>query len=238
MKTFGLIGRNLEHSFSAQHFNKKFLEEGITETQYLNFELNSISEFKQLIEENNLTGLNVTAPYKKIIIPFLDELNKEANIIGAVNTIHFNKGRLIGYNTDYIGFKQSIKPLLQGRKKALILGNGGAAKAIKYVLKNLGIEYITVSRNTSLDYLDIKKQIFDNYNIIINTTPLGSSPNINNLPDIPYEYLNKDHLLFDLIYNPKETRFLHYGRANNAQTKNGLEMLQIQAEESWKIWNL
>ena len=238
MKTFGLIGGNLEHSFSVEYFNKKFFEEGITHTKYLNFELNSISEFKQLIKENKLSGVNVTTPYKEVIIPFLDELNKEAKIIGAVNTIRFDNGRLIGYNTDYIGFKHSIEPLLQGRKKALILGNGGAAKAIKYVLRNLDVEYITVSRNSSLDYLDITKQTFDYYNIIVNTTPLGSYPNIKNSPKITYEYLNDDHLLFDLIYNPKETRFLYYGRANNAQTKNGLEMLHIQAEESWKIWHL
>jgi len=238
MRTFGLIGKSLAHSFSAQYFSEKFLKEGITDTQYLNFELKDISEFKQLIAKRKLSGLNVTIPYKESIIPFLDELNEEAKVIGAVNTIRFYNGKLIGYNTDYLGFTSSIQPLLGDRKKAIILGDGGAAKAIKYALKRLGIKYKTANRNTSFDYSDITKQITDYYTIIINTTPLGSYPNTSDFPKIPYKYLNKNYLLFDLIYNPNETKFLAYGKAKNAQTKNGLEMLQIQAEESWNIWNL
>ena len=238
MKTFGLIGKNLSHSFSAQYFNEKFLIEGISNTQYLNFELTNLTDFKELTQKNKLSGVNVTIPYKETIIPLLDELNEEAKIIGAVNTIRFNNGKLIGYNTDHIGFRISIIPLLKGRKKAIILGNGGAAKAIKYALNKLGIKYKTVSRNTRFDYYNITKEITNSYTIIINTTPLGSYPNINNYPLIPYEYLTKNHLLFDLIYNPKETKFLSYGKAQHAQTKNGLEMLKIQAEESWNIWNL
>ena len=238
MKTFGLIGKSLVHSFSAQYFSEKFLKEGITDTQYLNFELQDILEFKLLIDETKLSGLNVTIPYKESIIPFLDELSKEAKIIGAVNTIRFINEKLIGYNTDYIGFTNSIKPLLKDRNKAIILGDGGAAKAIKYALKKLGIEYKTASRNTLFDYLDITNQKAGYYNIIINTTPLGSYPNTSNFPKIPYDYLNENYLLFDLIYNPNETKFLAYGKAKNTQTKNGLEMLQIQAEESWNIWNL
>ena len=238
MRTFGLIGKSLEHSFSSQYFNEKFFKEGITDTQYLNFELKDISEFKQLIEKNKLSGLNITIPYKESIIPFLDELNEEAQEIGAVNTIQFSNGKTIGHNTDHIGFTNSIKPLLEDRNKAIILGDGGAAKAIKYALKKLNIEYKTINRNTSFDYLDITKQITGYYTIIINTTPVGSYPNINNFPKIPYEYLNQNYLLFDLIYNPNETKFLAYGKAKNAQTKNGLEMLQLQAEESWNIWNI
>lgn len=238
MRTFGLIGKSLEHSFSSQYFNEKFFKEGITDTQYLNFELKDISEFKQLIEKNKLSGLNITIPYKESIIPFLDELNEEAQEIGAVNTIQFSNGKTIGHNTDHIGFTNSIKPLLEDRNKAIILGDGGAAKAIKYALKKLNIEYKTINRNTSFDYLDITKQITGYYTIIINTTPVGSYPNINDFPKIPYEYLNQNYLLFDLIYNPNETKFLAYGKAKNAQTKNGLEMLQLQAEESWNIWNI
>ena len=238
MRTFGLIGKSLEHSFSSQYFNEKFFKEGITDTQYLNFELKDISEFKQLIEKNKLSGVNVTIPYKESIIPFLDELNEEAQEIGAVNTIQFSNGKTIGHNTDHIGFTNSIKPLLEDRNKAIILGDGGAAKAIKYALKKLNIEYKTINRNTSFDYLDITKQITGYYTIIINTTPVGSYPNINDFPKIPYEYLNQNYLLFDLIYNPNETKFLAYGKAKNAQTKNGLEMLQLQAEESWNIWNI
>jgi shikimate dehydrogenase len=238
MRTFGLIGKSLEHSFSSQYFNEKFFKEGITDTQYLNFELKHISEFTELIKTNKLSGLNVTIPYKESIIPFLDELNEEAKEIGAVNTIQFSNGKTIGHNTDHIGFTNSIQPLLEDRNKAIILGDGGAAKAIKYALKKLNIEYKTINRNTSFDYLDITKQITGYYTIIINTTPVGSYPNINDFPKIPYEYLNQNYLLFDLIYNPNETKFLAYGKAKNAQTKNGLEMLQLQAEESWNIWNI
>ena len=238
MRTFGLIGKSLEHSFSSQYFNEKFFKEGITDTQYLNFELKHISEFTELIKTNKLSGLNITIPYKESIIPFLDELNEEAKEIGAVNTIQFSNGKTIGHNTDHIGFTNSIQPLLEDRNKAIILGDGGAAKAIKYALKKLNIEYKTINRNTSFDYLDITKQITGYYTIIINTTPVGSYPNINDFPKIPYEYLNQNYLLFDLIYNPNETKFLAYGKAKNAQTKNGLEMLQLQAEESWNIWNI
>lgn len=238
MRTFGLIGKSLEHSFSSQYFNEKFFKEGITDTQYLNFELKHISEFTELIKTNKLSGLNITIPYKESIIPFLDELNEEAQEIGAVNTIQFSNGKTIGHNTDHIGFTNSIQPLLEDRNKAIILGDGGAAKAIKYALKKLNIEYKTINRNTSFDYLDITKQITGYYTIIINTTPVGSYPNINDFPKIPYEYLNQNYLLFDLIYNPNETKFLAYGKAKNAQTKNGLEMLQLQAEESWNIWNI
>lgn len=237
MKTFGLIGKSLSHSFSSSYFNEKFFKEENTNTKYLNFELNDISEFPQLIKKQNLSGLNVTLPYKESIIPFLDELSENAKSIGAVNTIQIANGKLIGHNTDIIGFKQSITPLLAGRNTALILGDGGAAKAVKFVFNQLNISYKTINRNNSFDYSDITLQLIDFNTIIINTTPLGMIPEIKNYPKIPYELLTEKHLLFDLIYNPKETLFLKYGRVNKACTKNGLEMLQIQAETSWNIWN-
>ncbi|MEC7646174.1 MAG: shikimate dehydrogenase [Bacteroidota bacterium] len=237
MKTFGLIGKKLGHSFSSQYFSEKFIKEGITNSKYLNFEIKDLVEFKKLVGKEKLTGLNVTIPYKQSIIPFLDELNDNAKIIGAVNTIRFYNGKLIGYNTDYIGFMHSIKPILGDRKKAMILGDGGSAQSIKYALKKLNIEYQTVTRKSSFNYSDITKQITDYYDIIINTTPIGSYPNVKKFPQIPYQYLNEKHLLYDLIYNPNETKFLTYGKRQKSKTKNGLEMLQIQAEESWNIWN-
>ena len=237
MKTFGLIGKSLSHSFSSSYFNEKFFKERITNTKYLNFELNDISEFPQLIKKQNLSGINVTLPYKESIIPFLDELSENAKRIGSVNTIQISNGKLIGHNTDVIGFKQSITPLLSGRNTALILGDGGAAKAVKFIFNQLNISHKTINRNSSFDYSDITSQLIGFNTIIINTTPLGMIPEIKNYPQIPYELLTEKHLLFDLIYNPKETLFLKYGRANKACTKNGLEMLQIQAETSWNIWN-
>jgi len=237
MRIFGLLGKSLSHSFSSSYFNEKFFKEEITNTKYLNFELNDISEFPQLIKKQNLSGLNVTLPYKESIIPFLDELSENAKSIGAVNTIQIANGKLIGHNTDIIGFKQSITPLLTGRNTALILGDGGAAKAVKFVFNQLNISHKTINKKSSFDYSDITLQLIDFNTIIINTTPLGMMPEIKNYPKIPYELLTEKHLLFDLIYNPKETLFLKYGRANKACTKNGLEMLQIQAETSWNIWN-
>ena len=237
MKTFGLIGKSLLHSFSSSYFNEKFFKERITNTKYLNFELSDISEFPELIKKQNLSGVNVTLPYKESIIPFLDELSEDAKRIGSVNTIQISNGKLIGHNTDIIGFKQSITPLLAGRNTALILGDGGAAKAVKFIFNQLNISHKTINRNSSFNYSDITSEIIDFNTIIVNTTPLGMIPEIKNYPKIPYELLTEKHLLFDLIYNPKETLFLKYGRANKACTKNGLEMLQIQAETSWKIWN-
>jgi len=238
MRTFGLIGKSLSHSFSESYFTNKFQKEGITNTEYKKFELSNISEFPDLIKNNQLSGINVTIPYKESIIPFLDELTPQAKTIGAVNTIQFKGDKLIGHNTDIIGFLQSISPILKGRDKALILGNGGAAKAVENALKTLNIERKTVSRNSLFNYLDINSEIIGYYDIIINTTPLGAYPNTAEFPQIPYNDLNKKHLLFDLIYNPKETEFLRFGKAKGSEIKNGLEMLQIQAEESWNIWNL
>jgi len=237
MRTFGLIGKTLSHSFSEGYFNKKFHNEDINDAEYKNFEINNISEFTSLISKMKLSGLNITIPYKESVIPFLDEITPQAKIIGAVNTIQFKDNKLIGHNTDTIGFSQSISPLINERKKALILGNGGASKAVQYALKTLNIEYKIVSRKSLFDYSDITIKSIGYYDIIINTTPLGTHPKIADFPQIPYMQLNENHLLFDLIYNPTESTFLRFGKTRNCSIKNGLEMLEIQAESSWNIWN-
>jgi len=237
MRTFGLIGKTLSHSFSEGHFNEKFHKEDINDAEYKNFELNNISEFTYLMSKMKLSGLNITIPYKESVIPFLDELTPQARAIGAVNTIEFNGNKLIGHNTDAIGFSQSIHPILNGRSKALILGNGGASKAIQYALKTLNIEYKIVHRESSFDYIDVSSKSIGYYDIIINTTPLGVYPKIADFPQIPYKELNESHLLFDVIYNPPESAFLRLGKTRNCSIKNGLEMLKIQAESSWNIWN-
>jgi len=238
MKIYGLIGKNLSHSFSTTYFKEKILKEKITDTEYLNFELEDITDFPQLIATKNISGLNITIPYKESIIPYLDALTEDAKAIGAVNTIEFKSNKLIGHNTDVIGFANSITPLLEGRNKALILGSGGGAKAVNHVLEQLNIDCKTVSRNSLFDYSDITAQITGYYDLIINTTPLGMFPKVKRYPKIPYQYLGEKHLLFDLVYNPSETLFLTYGKARQCKIKNGLEMLQIQAEESWNIWTL
>jgi len=238
MRTFGLIGKTLSHTFSERYFNEKFDKKDINDAEYKNFELKSIADFPRFIADNKLSGLNVTIPYKESIIPFLDDLTDNAKNIGAVNTIQFIDGETIGHNTDWIGFSKSIKPLLGDKKTALILGNGGGAKAIKFALNKLNIKHKTVSRNTAFDYSDVTTKTIDYYSIIINTTPLGTHPKIHEFPKINYTELNSKNLLFDLIYNPNESRFLQYGKAKGSEIKNGLEMLQIQAEESWSIWNL
>lgn len=237
MRNFALIGESLEHSFSSKYFNNKFSDEKV-DARYINFEIKNISDIRILIKKHKLSGLNITIPYKKTIMPFLDNISADAKEIGAINTIKIINGQLTGYNTDILGFTQSILPIIESRKKALILGDGGAALAVKFGLKKLNIKYKTVNRKTSLDYSDITQKIISLHKIIINTTPLGTYPNTDTFPKIPYDYLDKDHLLFDLIYNPSETQFLKYGRAKGAEIKNGLDMLKIQAEESWKIWNL
>lgn len=242
-KQLGLIGRNLEHSFSLEFFKKKFLSQGIVEWNYNLFSINEINKFPELIKKvSNLVGLNVTIPYKEIIIEYLDELSPEAKEISAVNTIFIKGKKLIGYNTDVNGFWKSLVPLLKKQdQKALVLGSGGSSKAICYVLKKLNIEYLIVSRNpnenSSISYSNLDKEIISEYKLIVNTTPLGMFPETEKCPDIPYHYLNENHLLYDLIYNPSTTLFLDKGIEKGCRVKNGLEMLHIQAEESWKIWN-
>ncbi len=242
-KRFGLLGRNIDYSFSKGYFTDKFGDENFVGCSYENFDLSEIHFFTELVKKNSdLKGLNVTIPYKETIIPFLDKLSKKAALIGAVNTIKFTKkGHLKGYNTDCFGFKKSLKPLLQPHhKKALILGTGGASKAIAFALDELGILHTFVSREASenaIDYNRINATTFDNYQIIINCTPVGTSPNTDLFPLIPYEYFTDKHIAYDLIYNPAETRFLKKAKAQGAQIKNGLDMLIFQAEKAWKIWN-
>ena len=244
MHRYGLIGKDIAYSFSRNYFNNKFEAENIENSTYENFDLENIGLFEsKLKDEDNVKGFNVTIPYKESIMPFLDKLNKKAKAIGAVNTIRINKkGKYIGYNTDYYGFKKSLKPLLKPHhKKALILGTGGASKAIAYALKSLDIEYAFVSRSTSkkakYTYNELSVAIINSYQIIINSTPLGTFPNVDVCPDIPYQALSKQHILFDLIYNPTETKFMRLGKENNATIINGEKMLALQAEKSWQIWN-
>ena len=238
MKTYGLIGKNLSHSFSQKYFQQKFFKEGIKDCQYLNFELNDISTLRKLVQKNDIKGLNITIPYKEKVIPFLDEITKQADKIGAVNTIQIKGNKLIGHNTDIFGFEQSITPLLNGRNTAIILGNGGASKAIQFVLIKKNINFKVFSRKLKLKFSDITEEIIRKNEIIINATPLGMHPNSNTFANLPYNTINTKHLLYDLVYNPEESQFLKKGRRMGAQIKNGIQMLNLQAKESWKIWNL
>lgn len=240
---FGLVGKNISYSFSKAHFTKKFEDLNLPDYTYENLDFQEISELSNFIKNNpNLKGLNVTIPYKETIIPFLDTLSKKASEIGAVNTIRLTKnGKLKGYNTDYYGFQKALKPLLHSHhKKALILGTGGASKAVAYALKQLGIKFNYVSRistGNSIDYSHIDAATFREYQIIINCTPLGTYPNTNVCPEIPFHYFTSKHIAFDLIYNPAETLFLQKAKEQGAIVKNGLEMLVFQAEKAWEIWN-
>ena len=242
-KRFGLLGRNINYSFSKGYFTEKFEKEKLEGCTYENFDIQEITAFPEIIKNNSdIKGMNVTIPYKEVVIPFLDKLSKKAAIIGAVNTIKITKkGKLKGYNTDYYGFMESLKPfLLPHHKRALILGTGGASKGVAFALDELGISYTFVSRESkenAIAYDQINASTFDNYQIIINSTPVGTSPNTEAFPLIPYEYFTKNHIAYDLIYNPAETQFLKKAAAKGAQTKNGLDMLIFQAEKAWKIWN-
>lgn len=242
MKTYGLIGKTLSHSFSKAYFTEKFTKENIG-AQYLNFELPSIDAFKNLIESQNLDGLNVTIPYKESIISYLDELDETAAKIGAVNTIQFlANGKLKGYNTDVFGFAQSIKPFLNlHHERTLILGTGGSSKAIEYVLNELGIKTLFVSRNpegkNQIAYTDLNEHYLNAFKLIVNTTPVGTHPNIDECPNIPYEHLSSEHLVVDLVYNPEETLFLKKARRKTSLALNGLSMLKHQAEKAYDIWN-
>lgn len=240
MRTFGLIGFPLSHSFSPGYFADKFEKENIRAASYGLFPLEKIDEVCSLLERD-IQGLNVTIPYKESVIPYLDGLDEEAEAIGAVNTIASRDGKWIGFNTDIYGFNTSLIPFLGDRliEKALVLGSGGAAKAVVYGLNKLGIKPTLVSRSDKgdLTYEDIDAAILDAHPLIINTTPLGMSPNIHTCPDIPYELLTEKHFLYDLVYNPKKTLFLNNGKQHGASIKNGYEMLCLQAEKSWSIWN-
>lgn len=237
---FGLIGKDINYSFSKSYFLKKFASENIS-ADYENFDLKSLQELPEVLKTKALKGLNVTIPYKESILPYLNEVEDNAKKIGAVNTICIKDKRLIGYNTDCFGFMKSLFPLLEKQHQhALILGTGGASKAVAHALKSLGIEYQYVSRNPSknqLSYQELSEEIIKNHPLIINTTPLGTSPNINQAPDIPYQFLGKQHLLYDLVYNPPLTTFLANAQAQGAKLYNGQKMLEFQAERAWEIWN-
>ena len=239
-KKYGLVGFPLSHTFSPGFFKNKFEEENIADTSYEAFELESIDLISELFKDSFLKGLNVTIPYKESVIEFLDELSPAAAEIRAVNTIKFIDGKTIGYNTDVMGFEISLQELLAGASidNALVLGSGGAAKAVRYVLSKMGIDHKVVSRSDKGDisYSDIEGELHK-YPLIINTSPLGMYPNLDTCPQIPYEEISKNHFFFDLIYNPEKTLFLKQAEAKGAKITNGHRMLIIQAEKSWEIWN-
>ncbi len=246
MHTYGLIGFPLGHSFSKAYFEQKFLNENI-QAEFLNFELEKVDEFPNLLAKTpNLKGLSITIPHKETIIPLLDEVEGAAKEIGAVNSVKICREKdtlkTIGYNTDYYGFGKSLDEFL-GKKvqtKALILGTGGAAKAVAYALKLRNIPHKFISRNKAKGndtYQDLDKEIIHSHHLIINTTPLGTFPNSETFPKIPYEYLTNSHFLFDLVYNPEKTTFLKKGKEQGAKIQNGLPMLYYQAERSWELWD-
>lgn len=241
MDKYGIIGNPLGHSFSKGFFTEKFAKEGI-DAQYLNFQISEIRKFPDVLKDNpELRGLNVTLPYKTEVIPFLDELSDEAREIGAVNVVQVRNGHLKGFNSDIIGFTQSIKPLLKPHHhKALILGTGGASKAVCVGLTRLGLEWKYVSRTPKegmFTYQDITADVLREYNVIVNCSPVGMFPKTNECPAIPYQELTNNHLLYDLVYNPETTLFMQRGEQHGATVKNGLEMLHLQAIASWNFWN-
>ena len=248
MNLYGLIGFPLTHSFSKRYFTDKFKRENIKESSYELFEMEDLSALPDLLaKKEHLKGLNVTIPHKKNVIPFLNDLDDaSAERIGAVNTIKiYADGSTKGFNTDYYGFYQSLVEWLDKRGevcsnfKALVLGNGGAAKAVQVALKDLNVEYTLVSRQPSeesLFYTDLTEDILKDHLLIINTTPLGTFPNVDDCPDIPFQWVTNSHYLYDLVYNPAETTFLKNGAAKGAAIQNGLKMLELQAEKAWDIW--
>lgn len=247
MRLFGLIGYPLSHSFSAKYFAKKFESENIADADYCLFPMKDISEVTSLIESQpDLQGFNITIPYKLAILPYLNHITDAAKSVGAVNCVKIERNasgiQLTGHNTDVYGFRECLIPLLEPyHHKALVLGTGGAAKAVCYTLNELGIEYTLVSRSgndaTTLTYTQLSQKIINDNLLIINTSPVGTYPDADKCPDIPYQFLSKRHLLFDLIYNPPETKFLRLAREAGANTLNGSKMLELQAEKSWEIWN-
>jgi shikimate dehydrogenase len=242
MREFGLIGLSLQHSFSQRYFTEKFLRERITDAVYSNYELASIDLLPVLVrEKSGLHGLNVTIPYKEQVLPYIDHLTDLVEKTGACNCIKISADKTTGYNTDVPAFMDALKPLLKSHhKKALVLGSGGASKAVRFALEQLAIEYRIVSRKQTengLGYEDLNESILQEYKIIINTTPLGQFPNVDDDPPIPYDMIGKQHLFFDLIYNPPKTKFLAEAEKRGAAISNGQSMLVMQAEESWKIWN-
>ncbi len=240
MRNFAVIGFPVKHSFSPDYFKEKFIQESIKDATYTAIEVADISDIKQVVKTHNLAGFNVTIPHKQTILPYLEGMSEAARVMGAVNTVTVRDGALYGDNTDYIGFRKSVRSLLRsGFQSALIFGTGGSSVAVKFALEQLGVLYSTVSRGKHADYTytDIDEEVLGENNLLINTTPLGMDPKIDECIDIPYEFIHKRHICVDLIYNPEETLFLLKASERGDRVKSGLEMLQIQADESWKTWN-
>ena len=241
MRKFGLVGYPLTHSFSQRYFTEKFEREGIADSVYSNFSLEFIGDLAAVLADAELCGLNVTIPYKQQVMSFLDSLSPVVEAIGACNCIRIEGRRRFGHNTDVVGFEQSLVKKLSGHhRRALVLGTGGAAKAVEWVLRRLGIDFLSVSRAVgpgAIGYADVDAALLDTHELIVNTTPLGMYPNVSVCPPLPYEALTPRHYLFDLVYNPARTLFLENGEARGAVVENGYEMLVLQAEESWRIWN-
>ena len=247
MRVFGLIGFPLSHSFSKKYFTEKFAKEGIDDARYELFEIDKINKLPEVLNsQDNLQGLNVTIPFKQDIFKYLDEVDAYAKEIGAVNVVKINNGKLKGFNSDFYGFKVSLENFLGTNTdysilKALVLGSGGASKAVVEALKALNINYKIISRSkknaNSLTYQEVDIEILSTHQLVINTTPLGMYPKIDSYPDIDYNQLTESHYLYDLVYNPEETAFMKKGKAMGAKVLNGMDMLILQAEKSWEIWN-
>lgn len=244
MQHFGLVGKSLKHSFSKDYFENKFRNLGLADHSYFNFEIDNIEDVRKLIaKDSSLRGLNVTIPYKESVIPFLDSLSDEAKAIGAVNCIKIENGKLQGYNTDVYGFSQSIKPFLDNNhERGLILGTGGASKAVAFALQKLGVQiyFVTSGEKKTTNtffYNEVNELVMKAFKLVVNTTPLGTYPNVSECPPLPYEFISPQHLAYDLVYNPEKTLFLQKAGERGAITVNGLSMLQLQAEKSWEIWN-
>jgi len=240
-RKYGLIGKNINYSFSKKYFNDKFLKENIRNCSYENYDLQSIKDFKNIIKDNAIKGLNVTIPYKEEIIELVNKIDPIAKKIGAINTIKIHDKDIIeGYNTDYIGFVMSLKNIISNQKKALVLGTGGASKAIIFGLNSIGVESTIVSRDKRegvISYSELSKKVIEENTIVINCTPLGTFPEVQEYPKIPFEFLSSNHICYDLIYNPEKTKFLLESEKMGATIINGKKMLENQANESWKIWN-
>jgi len=243
MHNYGLIGKSLKHSFSQTYFTKKFADLRLSDFSYNNYEIESIDALKDLIASNHLLGLNITIPYKEEVLTLLDSIDPQAKQIGAVNCIAIRENKLFGYNTDVYGFSQSIKPFLDNRhERALILGTGGASKAVAFSLKQIGVEvfFVSTKPNPSLSntfgYADLNAAIFNAFKLIVNCSPVGTFPAVDQAPALPYEFLTADHFVYDLVYNPAETKLLRLAKEKGCMTMNGYSMLQLQAEKSWEIW--
>lgn len=239
---FGLIGYPLSHSFSKRYFSEKFQREGITDSAYELFEIETIDQLPEVLAQPNLRGLNVTIPYKQQVMKYVESLDPVAERIGAVNTVRIRDGKKKGFNSDYYGFRDSLLPWLDETpvRQAVVLGTGGASRAVVCVLQDLEIDFTYVSRQTgkqAISYADLKEKDLRNYPLIINTTPLGMSPNLETYPDLNYQQLTSIHFCYDLVYNPEETSFMKRAKQQGANVKNGLEMLHLQAEKSWEFWN-